>query len=325
MVVQAHDCETDCVHETGYSGALTAFLDDSDNNEHFLANVKFLTAREWIHDPTFPFVIERMKLDHYPLHCHDYAELVVVVNGRGHHVVGSERYEICAGHAFVINEMVPHGFENADALELFNIVYNERYLLERFPDLLDLPGFQALFYIHPRMTPTLRFSRKLFLPPRSFNEVTDHLKRMESAWKSKAAGYKTQMVVSLMSVIADLSRIYDHGLGFSLEVTAGIARVISYIQNRFHEEVGLEHLAAIACMSPRSLDRQFKAMMGMRPIEYVNKVRVEKSLPLLRDPGQSISDVAYTAGFHDSNYFARRFRGHFGMSPREYQRFLSDQ
>lgn len=60
--------------------------------------------------------------------------------------------------------MVPHGFENADSLELFNIVYSEEYLAERFPDLKDLPGFQALFYIHPRMIPALRFSRKLFLP-----------------------------------------------------------------------------------------------------------------------------------------------------------------
>ena len=284
--------------------------------------MKFLNAREWIRDPTFPFVIERMRLDHYPLHCHDYDELVVVVSGRGRHVVGSERYEIFAGHAFVINEMVPHGFENADGLELFNVVYSEDYLVERFPDLMDLPGFQALFYIHPRMVPALRFSRRLFLPPRSFGEVTWHLRKMEAEWKGKSTGYRTQMLASLVAVIVDLSRLYTLDAGFTPEVTAGVARVISRIQNGFQDTVSLEELAAVACMSQRTLDRQFKAMMGMTPIEYVNKVRIERALPLLRDAGQSISDVAYAAGFRDSNYFTRRFRGCFGMSPREYQRLL---
>ena len=282
--------------------------------------MKFLNASDWIRDPTFPFVIEKMKLDEYPLHCHEYDELVVVVSGRGRHVVGSERYEIFAGHVFVVNAMVPHGFENADSLELFNIVYSEEYLAERFPDLKDLPGFQALFYIHPRMIPALRFSRKLFLPPRPFAEITAQLRKMEAEWKGKAAGYKTQMICCLVAVIVELSRLHSLGVGFSPEVTEGIARVISHVQNDFQETVNLKKLAAIACMSQRTLDRQFKSMMGLTPIEYVTKVRIEHALPLLRDPGQLISDVAYSAGFRDSNYFARRFRGYFGMSPRAYQR-----
>jgi AraC family L-rhamnose operon transcriptional activator RhaR/AraC family L-rhamnose operon regulatory protein RhaS len=273
-------------------------------------------------DPTFPFVIEKMKLDEYPLHCHDYHELVVVVNGRGRHIVGLERYEIFAGHVFVINEMVPHGFENADELELFNIVYSEDYLIKRFPDLADIPGFQALFYIHPKMIPSLRFSRKLFLPPKNFTEITAQLRKMDEEWKSKSAGYKTQMISSLVAVIVDLSRIYSLGVGFSPEVTAGIARVISHVQNDYQQTVSLRQLASIACTSERTLDRQFKTMMGMTPIEYVNKVRIEQSLPLLRDPGRSISDVAYAAGFLDSNYFTRRFRRYVGMSPRRYQQLL---
>ncbi len=282
--------------------------------------MKFLNASDWIHDPTFPFVIEKMKLDTYPLHCHDYDELVVVVNGRGLHIVGSERYEIFAGHVFVINAMVPHGFENADALELFNIVYDDEYLVERFPDLADLPGFQALFYIHPKMIPALRFSRKLFLPPKNFTEITAQLRRMDEEWKVKSAGYRTQIISSLVAIIVELSRIYSLGVGFSPEVTDGIARVISHVQNDFQGTVNLRKLAGIACMSQRTLDRQFKSMMGMTPIEYVNKVRIEHSLPLLLDPGQLTSDVAFAAGFRDSNYFSRRFRKYFGMSPRAYRR-----
>lgn len=272
----------------------------------------------------FPFVIEKMKLSEYPLHCHDYDELVVVVGGRGRHIVGSERYEIFAGHVFVINAMVPHGFENADALDLFNIVYSEDYLIERFPDLVDLPGYKALFYLHPKMIPSLRFSRKLFLPPKNFAEIIAQLRKMESAWKSKSPGYRTQMVSCLVSVMVELSQIYCLGIDFSPEVTSGVARVISHIQNEFRDSVNLERLAAIACMSPRTLDRQFKSIMGVTPIEYVNKVRVERSLSLLRDPGRPIADIAGAAGFQDSNYFTRRFRRHFGMSPREYQKLLRE-
>ena len=38
------------------------------------------------------------------------------------------------------------------------------------------------------------------------------------------------------------------------------------------------------------------------------------------DPAKSISEIAYTAGFADSNYFSRRFREIYGTPPSVYRR-----
>ncbi|MFY7951222.1 MAG: helix-turn-helix domain-containing protein [Armatimonadaceae bacterium] len=35
-------------------------------------------------------------------------------------------------------------------------------------------------------------------------------------------------------------------------------------------------------------------------------------------PGQTIASVAFTVGFHDSNYFSRQFRRVVGRSPKQW-------
>ena len=40
---------------------------------------------------------------------------------------------------------------------------------------------------------------------------------------------------------------------------------------------------------------------------------------LMRDTGQTVTEAALTAGFNDSNYFARQFRARMGRTPREWR------
>lgn len=54
--------------------------------------------------------------------------------------------------------------------------------------------------------------------------------------------------------------------------------------------------------------------------DYVQELRLDYSARLLTgQPGTTISDVAYRSGFTSAQYFSRRFRQRFGMSPSDYQ------
>ena len=50
------------------------------------------------------------------------------------------------------------------------------------------------------------------------------------------------------------------------------------------------------------------------------QLRISKAKKLISSSGLSITDVCYTCGFSDPNYFARIFKKKVGCSPSEYKR-----
>jgi len=59
--------------------------------------------------------------------------------------------------------------------------------------------------------------------------------------------------------------------------------------------------------------------MGSSPIAHLIQLRVNRAATLLRQTGDSVTDIAFRVGFSDSNYFTRQFRRIMGRSPRAYR------
>lgn len=79
----------------------------------------------------------------------------------------------------------------------------------------------------------------------------------------------------------------------------------------------LDGLAESVALSPHYLQRRFKRLVGLSPLQYRNAMRLERARGALRD-GRSITDAAFEAGFGSlSRFYAEAGRG-LGMRPAEY-------
>ena len=83
---------------------------------------------------------------------------------------------------------------------------------------------------------------------------------------------------------------------------------------------GIGELAQRLEVSQEYLTRSFVKYMGVTPGKYLNQVRVENAMLLLRQGRHSVQFVSDACGFSNGNYFARVFRNAVGMNPREYAR-----
>lgn len=54
-------------------------------------------------------------------------------------------------------------------------------------------------------------------------------------------------------------------------------------------------------------------------MEYLNRMRIVKSLEYLNVEGISIADAAAKVGIYDANYFSRMFKKVMGYSPRYFK------
>jgi AraC-like DNA-binding protein len=69
--------------------------------------------------------------------------------------------------------------------------------------------------------------------------------------------------------------------------------------------------------------RVFRKATGQTPIDYLVRLRIQKSISLLRNTDQPIIEIALESGFNDSNYFTRQFRKLTNESPSAYRKRIS--
>lgn len=78
---------------------------------------------------------------------------------------------------------------------------------------------------------------------------------------------------------------------------------------------GIESLADILETHRSSLSRRFKRATGSTMVDYIDSMRMQQAVHLLRYSRLSINEVAHQCGFADPNYFAKKFRARFGEPP----------
>jgi AraC family transcriptional regulator, L-rhamnose operon transcriptional activator RhaR len=86
----------------------------------------------------------------------------------------------------------------------------------------------------------------------------------------------------------------------------------------------LKELANQLHLSPGYLLRLFKSSTGMPPMAYLARRRVETAAGLLLHTDQPVTQIGRSVGWPDQNYFARRFKAHFGLSATTYRSRFAD-
>ena len=102
-----------------------------------------------------------------------------------------------------------------------------------------------------------------------------------------------------------------------------IAKAVRYIHKHISEEIELEKLAELSCLSKDHFIRLFKKGMGTTPLQYVNQKKIEKAQLLLLTEELAVKEIAFRLAFEDYSYFNRLFKKITGVTPQEYRRLYS--
>lgn len=104
----------------------------------------------------------------------------------------------------------------------------------------------------------------------------------------------------------------------AVSVRLEIHRAIHYLHDHFTERLTVADLAGVAGISPPHFSRLFRRETGHSPLEYLIRVRIQRSRILLRAGSDTVTSVALKCGFATPSHFADSFRKQCGVSPSEY-------
>ena len=284
--------------------------------------IKRFSQRQLMPRPEFPFriTVGLLEQDRFPIHSHDFAELVIILGGSGMHLTGGKKYPIETGDVFLVQGKRSHGFRECRRLHLVNVMYHPRLLAPAGDWLKKIPGYHAMFVLEPQYRPVHDFQSKLRLDASDLAVVADLIRRMEEEMASRTSGHEAAVVGLLVQLATFLSRRYSKIQTFAGRSLLRVAKVISRLEERYPEPVAVRDLTRLAHMSVNHLLRVFKEATGLSPIQYLIRFRIGKARELLDTTDGTVTEIAYRTGFSDGNYFARQFRKATGFTPREYRR-----
>jgi hypothetical protein len=90
--------------------------------------------------------------------------------------------------------------------------------------------------------------------------------------------------------------------------------------------LSLKEISQSLDVHPTYLSREFsKYFDDLSFGEYIRKLRIEKSIHLLKDSKHTLAEIAYLTGFSDQSHFARIFKKTTGKSPLVYRKGLAKE
>lgn len=103
------------------------------------------------------------------------------------------------------------------------------------------------------------------------------------------------------------------------ELVKRILLSTDYIHEFYDQQLSLDELARISCLSKFHFLRLFKIAMGQTPHQFINQIRIEKSKELLSNSKTEIKKIADLVGFQDSSSFSRVFYQQVGAYPSQFR------
>ena len=123
-----------------------------------------------------------------------------------------------------------------------------------------------------------------------------------------------EALTALCQGLADIEQVRSEA-----QVSQPIADAVAWLREHVGEPVTPEDLAARSGLGLRTFHQRFVAETGYTPGQYRTRTRLDWAEQALADTARSITDIALSAGFASSQYFATVFRRHIGCSPQEYR------
>lgn len=120
--------------------------------------------------------------------------------------------------------------------------------------------------------------------------------------------------------VVEKSAASEETIAITLVEDGFVAKVREAVETHLNDtDFTVEQLCKKVFMSHSQLHRKLDALTGYSPNKFIRMIRLNKAKELMKNPSNSITQVAYECGYNDPGYFARVFKQEFGETPQEWR------
>lgn len=253
-------------------------------------------------------------------HAHTFFELVYIVKGTAFHTLDGASSSLRAGDYFIVDYGSTHSYSKSKGLTVTNCLFLPEVIDET---LRECDSFEELM-----QNCLIRYYKLALGQPfanRVFHDDTGMIlylmEGMLAEYRNRQAGYMEIIRGKLLEILICILRtmLKDQS---AVTKSGPVQDAITYINGHFAESRVLGNFCENSHFNPQYISRKFRQETGFTMMEYLQKVRIEKSCELLSGNELRVSEIAQAVGYEDVKYFQGLFARMLHMSPREYRKMM---
>lgn len=93
-----------------------------------------------------------------------------------------------------------------------------------------------------------------------------------------------------------------------------------YIEKNYAYNITLQSIAGKFNIDYFYLSRKFVSHFDMSFRKFINKVRMEKAMELIKKSDYKLKDIAELVGYENYESFSKTFNKHFGKTPTDFMK-----
>jgi AraC-like DNA-binding protein len=235
-------------------------------------------------------------------HKHDFYQIVIIHSATGWHEIDFKKYPVKGSQVFLIKPGQMHEWKLPARSKGFVIEYTEESFSKDFMGKLKLAQ-------HSRQVPDH------FKIPRGNNVFSEKfLEMMEQEFLRPGDNFELCLQNYLSLVLLEslrLSKAADRQLG---ENDDAITRFTDMVEEHFQEHHQVEFYASELGLTAKALSAKIQKALKISAKEYILNRCLLEAKRLLSYSDLSISEIGYSLGFDDPNYFSRFLKKNMKMS-----------
>ena len=253
------------------------------------------------------------------LHVHNYLEIGICLAGSGQVYLHDRGWRFSAGSVIVAPRGVYHNQTNeGEPLTHWRyLVINDETLLRSAHD-----------RFHNTITALMDSIKEtgLFLESSADSTLDSIVKLMYDLHRQGDAEAEQQLELCVYLLLLEIARqrsrtpLLSPGEPVDQRQRQPVEPALAYIYEHYKEDIRVSTLARCCSMSESYFRKQFARIMGMSPMEHVNRYRVHRAMNLQRTTSDPIQNIAMRSGYSSIAAFNRNFKQYAGLSPGDWRR-----
>ncbi len=172
----------------------------------------------------------------------------------------------------------------------------------------NLPPMPKYLYIASHMT----YEKKK-------EAATYELSKCENSRNDLTHNSKFQLNNDFFKIMLLLASITNETISHNSTMPPSLVKIISFIHQNYNTVITSKTITDNFGYSQQYVSRLFKKHLGRTVTQYINFVKMQNSIELLRYTDLNIGEIAYSLGYSSAYYFCRVFKQEFNITPTEYQ------
>ena len=148
-------------------------------------------------------------------------------------------------------------------------------------------------------------------PTHSFESIMTKLELCGAAQNLSGQFRRKELLCRLLAVLCSSQELPDGGQ------YPRIGEGVRLLKQTYLENLSIETFAAACSLSESAFRQLFRKQYGISPLQYRNRLRIQRARELLEYDHCTVAEAAYASGFENLGYFCRCYKKITGQTPKQ--------